>query len=189
MVVACSVMGCPRGGTPVTQFPTTMPAASASPKVEPGDNLEVEVFGEEDLSGKFQVSERGTIDYPLVGRVKVGGLTPPEVATLLRKKLADGFLKNPHVRVLAEGYQGKKKVYVWGQVSKPGTFPFSAGMTMIEALTLAGGLTPLAARDGITVTRTVDGELKKHSVEMGDAKSATFALRPGDVIFVPERVF
>lgn len=157
--------------------------------MEAGDPLEVEVFGEEDLSGKFQVADNGTIDYPLVGRLKVAGLTPPQVASLIRDKLSRGFLRHPHVRVLAEGYQGKKKVYVWGQVSKAGTFPYSAGMTMIEALTLAGGLTPLAERDGITVTRNVAGEPKKYAVPMGDARSATFGLQPGDVIFVPERVF
>ena len=167
-----------------------MPASHPTrPIVDSGDTLLVEVFGEEDLSGKFQVSDQGTIDYPLVGRLKVGGLTPPQVSSLIRTKLADGYLKNPHVRVFAEDYQGKKKVFVWGQVRKSGTFNYTSGMRLIEALTLAGGLTPMANRDDITVTRNVNGKIVRHEVPMGEPSSATYELRPGDVIFVPERVF
>ena len=108
---------------------------------------------------------------------------------MIRKKLADGFLRNPHVRVFAEGYEGKKKIYVWGQVTRSGTFPFKTGMTVIEAITLAGGLTPMANRDGITVTRNEKGKIKRYSVDMSQAQSASYALLPGDVVFVPERVF
>lgn len=175
------------GRSPADQGPPALLAHKLA--LEAGDNLFVDVFGEKDLSGKFQVSEQGTIDYPLVGRLEVAGLTPPQVATLLSKKLADGYLKSPQVRVLAEGYQSKKKVYVWGQVTKSGTFNYTGGMTLIEALTLAGGLTPLANRDGVTVARTEDGKIKKYRLPMDEPASASYRLKPGDVIFVPERVF
>ena len=158
--------------------------------VEPLDILEINVHGEKSLTGKFQVAEQGTIDYPLIGRVKVAGHTPPEVAQILEKRLAKGFLKRPFVSVLAEGYEKKKAIYVWGRVREPGMFKYTTNMTLIEALTQAGGLDPLAKKGGITVTRrNGSGQSLATSTPMGDGQSAAFRLRPGDVIHVPERTF
>jgi len=157
--------------------------------MEAGDVLEIEVFGEKSLSGKFQVSDEGTIDYPLVGRVKVAGLSPPDVAQALRQRLADGYLKKPHVAVFAEGYASKRQVYVWGEVRKSGAFKCTGNMTIIRAITLAEGLTPLADKNGITLTRTINGKPRQYTVPMGDGQSANQRLQPGDVVFVPERVF
>jgi len=157
--------------------------------IDPGDELEIRVFGEKDLSGTFQVSGEGTIDYFFAGRVKVAGLTPPQVAALLTRKLANGYIKNPQVSVLAKNYGDKKKVYVWGQVQKSGTFNLRTNMSLIEALTQAGGLTPMADKNGITLTRVEAGQRRKLAVPMGEGQSANFRLQPGDVIFVPERIF
>jgi len=157
--------------------------------VASGDTLIVEIYGEKDLSGKFQVSAQGTIDYPLIGRLQVGGLSQPQVASMIRDRLAAGYLKNPFVRVFAEGYQQKLKIFVWGQVAKAGTFPFLNAMTVIEAITLAGGLTPLADRNGIIVTRVERGKELRVPAPMGAGQSSNLALKAGDVVFVPESVF
>ncbi|MBK8480845.1 MAG: polysaccharide biosynthesis/export family protein [Proteobacteria bacterium] len=184
--------GCATRGPKGTRAPTGAPPAAIVAEnlsVAYGDTLVVEIYGEKDLSGKFQVSAQGTIDYPLIGRLKVAGLPQPRVASMIRDRLAAGYLRNPFVRVFAEGYQEKLKVFVWGQVSKSGTFPFRNAMTVIEAITLAGGLTPLADRNGIVVTRVEHGKQVRVGAPMGSGQSANLALRAGDVVFVPESVF
>lgn len=183
----CGHAAMPALSKTTTPAPTTAVAENLS--VASGDTLIVEVYGERDLSGKFQVSAQGTIDYPLIGRLQVGGLSQPRVASMIRDRLAAGYLKNPFVRVFAEGYQQKLKIFVWGQVAKAGTFPFLNAMTLIEALTLAGGLTPLADRNGIAVTRVEQGKQLRVPAPMGSGQSANLALRAGDVVFVPESVF
>jgi protein involved in polysaccharide export with SLBB domain len=183
---SCASAQAPKEGRGRVNAPE-LPSDQSS--VQAGDVLIIEVFGERDLSGKFQVSDKGTIDYPLIGRVDVTDLSPPDVAALLRKRLRDGFLSNPHVSVFAEGYKAKRKVYVWGQVHRSGTFEFTNGMTVIEALTLAGGVTPMADKDGITLTRISDGKRKELNIPMNRGQSSALSLRPGDVVFVPERIF
>jgi len=156
-----------------------------------GDVFSVQVFGEKDLSGKYQVSATGTIDYPLVGSVKVAGLTPPQIAALLRQGLANGYLKEPSVSVFVDSYNSKK-ISVLGQVTKPGTFNYVDNMSIIEAITLAGGFTPIASKNKITVTRVTGGTSKRLTVpveDIGEGRASNYLLRPGDIVFVPERIF
>jgi len=156
-----------------------------------GDVFSVQVFGEKDLSNKFQVSAKGTIDYPLVGSVKVVGLTPPQIAALLRKGLANGYVKDPSVSVFVDSYNSKK-ISVFGQVSKPGTFNYVDNMSIIEAITLAGGFTPIASKNKITVTRVTNGKSRRLTVpveDIGEGRASNYLLRPGDIVFVPERIF
>jgi protein involved in polysaccharide export with SLBB domain len=191
LVAACAALaGCPP--TKTAPMPNMLPVDSeADTALGPGDVFNVDVFGEKELSGKFRVSSQGTIDYPFAGRIKVAGMTPPQVAALLRQKLGDGYLKDPSVSVFVESYNSKK-ISVFGQVSKPGTFNYMNNMTIIEAITLAGGFTPIAAKNSITVTRNEHGQSQRFVVpgeEIGQGRAANYVLRPGDVVFVPERLF
>ena len=107
------------------------------------------------------------------------------------KKLADGYLKDPNVSVFVESYQSKK-ISVFGQVTRPGTFNYMNNMSIVEAITLAGGFTPIASKNDITVTRVEQGKSQRFTVpvqEIGEGKSSNYLLRPGDVVFVPERMF
>lgn len=157
--------------------------------IGPGDELEIEVFREKELSKIYQVSMEGTIDFPLIGRVKASGLQPRELAELITKRLADGYLKKPYVSVFAKNYKAKQSIYVWGQVKKSGVFEYMSNMPLIKALALAGGTTPMASQNDIVVTRVVGGKRKTIHTPMGKNQSATYQLKPGDVVFVPERVF
>ncbi len=182
-------VGCARTSQKIKNLPPPSPVSDTA--IGPGDVFSVEVFGEKDLSGKFRVSAAGTIDYPLVGRVKVEEMTPPQVADLLRQKLSKGYLKDPHVSVFVETFQSKK-VSVFGQVQKPGTFNYVDNMSIVEGITLAGGFTPLASKNEITVTRVLRGKSMKFMIpveDIGEGKASNYLLRPGDIIFVPERVF
>lgn len=170
------------------------PVVSQAPDTTlgPGDVFDVRVYGEKDLSDAFRVASDGTIDYPLLGTIQVAGMTPTEAAKVIENGLKEGsFLKKPQVTVFVKEYTSKK-VSVFGQVKQPGTFPYKDGMSIVEAISLAGGFTAMARGNDTTVTRVEEGDKRRFKVpveEIGQGKTANFVLRAGDIVFVPERVF
>lgn len=157
----------------------------------PNDVFEVRVVGEQELTGAYRVSSEGAITFPFCGRVGVAGLTATQVSGLLTTCLADGYLKNPQVTVFIKE-ANSKKVFVLGEVQKPGTFAFEDNMSVIQAITLAGGFTKLAARNSVLVTRTVDGKEQRVKLavdDIGTGKRENFHLQPGDIVFVAESFF
>jgi polysaccharide export outer membrane protein len=183
-VVSCG------SGKPVVYQPEIN--ATPDTTLGPDDLFDVRVYGEKELSATFRVASDGTIDYPLLGSVLVDGLTPTEVVKIIETGLKEGeFLKNPHVSILVKEYQSKK-ISVFGQVKKPGTFPYQDGMSVVEAISLAGGFTSMARKNDTTVIRIINGEKKRFRVpveEIGQGKTANFTLNTGDIVFVPERIF
>jgi len=181
--------GCPAGNKPVKHPPPVV----ADMSLGPGDVVIIDVFNEEELKEKtFQVSQDGTIDYPLIERIEVGGLNPEAAAKLIAAKLVEGgFLKNPQVSVLVKEYHSKR-VHVLGEVSKPGTFPYQEDMTVVQAITIAGGFTPLAKESRVSVTRKVDGKEIVFVVDVTKIitnKATNVMLQAGDIVYVPERIF
>jgi polysaccharide export outer membrane protein len=156
-----------------------------------GDLLEVRVYQENDLSGAFRVSPEGLIDYPLCGKVSVLNMSSSKAADAVTACLKNGFLKNPQVTVLVREYTSKK-VFVLGEIAKPGTFPYEENMSIIQAVTLAGGFTKLASKNGTSVTRLVSGQETRVRVPVADielGREKNFQLQPGDIVFVPESFF
>jgi polysaccharide export outer membrane protein len=156
----------------------------------PGDLVEVRVFQEPDSSGVWRVSPEGTIDYPLCGKVELRGRTSSTAADALSQCLGR-YLRHPQVSVLIREYNSKK-VFVFGEVQKPGTFPLDGEMSIIQAITLAGGFTKLAAKNSTNVTRLIDGQERKIRVpveDIGVGRERNFMLQPGDIVFVPESFF
>jgi protein involved in polysaccharide export with SLBB domain len=188
------VLGClPRTVQPSAPAPSTGLAAVdlAAATLGAGDVFEVRVFQEPDLSGAFQVGPQGDIIFPLCKRVVVGGLTANGAAEKLRACLSDGFMRNPQVSVLVKEYNSKK-VFVFGEVQKPGTFLYEDGMTVVQALTLAGGFTRNASQNSTSVTRLANGQETKVKVNVQDialGKAPNFVLQPGDIVYVPESLF
>lgn len=156
-----------------------------------GDLLEVRVFQEPDLSGPFRLSPEGTIDFPLCGKVKLSGMTSSQAADALTACLHQNYLKRPEVTVLIREYNSKK-IFIFGEVQKPGTFPYDENMSIIQAVTLAGGFTRLASKNNTQVTRLIEGQEKKVRVpvdDIGVGREPNFQLLPGDIVFVPESLF
>ncbi len=173
--------------TPQPQKLTFIPASTLGP----GDVFEVKVYDEKDISGVHRVSSSGSIDFPLVGRVQIDGLTSTDAAELIRGKLAENYMRDPQVSVFIKEYNSKK-VSVFGQVSKPGTFKFEDGMTVIQAVSMAGGFSKLAAKDDTNVTRLVEGLEKKYPIPVeaiAQGKARNFLLQPGDIVYVPESIW
>lgn len=156
-----------------------------------GDVVDIKVYREPDLAGVYRVSTHGEIQFPLIGNVKIGGRDAFDVGEDIRERLADGFLKNPQVMVFVREYNSQK-IHVLGEVAKDGSFGYERGMTIIQALTNAGGLTQLAAPNKIRVTRVVDGVEQKYELPVGEIRAGNapnFELQPGDIVFVPEAIF
>jgi protein involved in polysaccharide export with SLBB domain len=156
----------------------------------PGDVFSVKVFGEEALSGTFRVEQDGFIYFPLIGKVRVGGETPSEVGRRISRALRQGYLRNPQITIFVTQYNSKK-ITVFGQVKKPGIYLYTDNMTIIQAITEAGDFTDMADRDSTIVTRMIDG--RKHRIKVpvksiGEGKAQNVVVRPGDVIWVPERL-
>ncbi len=201
MLVASSVFSLascvsprPSRGIPIdspSQLTALEPAGAGGSTLGPGDLVEVRVFQEADLSGAYRLSPEGTVDYPLCGKIVLAGTTSSGAADALTQCLAKGYLRRPQVSVLIREYNSKK-IFVFGEVQKPGTFPYEEKMSIVQAITLAGGFTKVASKNGTQVTRIVDGQERKVRVpveDIGVGRERNFALNPGDIVFVPESFF
>jgi protein involved in polysaccharide export with SLBB domain len=188
-LLALGAASCSKRGVQATDVP---PPATDDTTLGPGDVFSVRVYGESELSGSHQVAPDGTIDFPLLGSIDVNGLEPPSVADEIKRLLRErDLLRDPHVSVYVEQY-ASKRVSVVGAVANPGTFPLEPGMTVVQAISMAGGFSSLADRDGTVVTRRVEGETIRYRVPVAKVtkgQAQDIEVAAGDIIFVPERLF
>ena len=119
------------------------------------DLLSITVYDQADLTGRFKVEADGSLTFPLLGRVQAGGMTLRALEQNLQAKLADGYLRNPQVSVAIEEYRSQR-IFVMGEVRAPGTYQLTGDMTIVEALTKAGGTTT-AASEEVLVVRPAGG--------------------------------
>jgi polysaccharide export outer membrane protein len=168
--------------------------------VGPQDVLTITVFDQRDLDGKYTVEADGTFTFPLIGRVKAGGLTLRSVEAELRKQLANGFFKNPQVSVAVEQYRSQR-IFVVGEVHNPGAYALTGDMTLIEALARAGSTTEAAAGQALVVRpkagRAVGGPVMPNQddsaevvrvdiKELQNGKlSQNATLQDNDTVFIP----
>jgi polysaccharide export outer membrane protein len=153
-----------------------------------GDVLEISVYEEEDLYKIVRVSGDGSISYPLLGRVEVGGLTVKQVEDKITALLSKDYLVNPQVTIFIREYS---HFSVFGEVKKEGRYPLRGNLTVLEAITLAGGLTKIADPTHVKIIRTENGEEKTIYVNLkkitkGGDRSEDILVKPNDVIVVPE---
>jgi polysaccharide export outer membrane protein len=169
-----------------------LPAPTEKSTVGPGDVFTLEIVGEKDLPHEFQVASDGSVDLPLVHTVQVAGLEPQEIARLTRKLLMEReILTDPSVVVQVKEYNSRR-ITVLGQVAKPGTFPYTPGLTLIQAVSQAGGLTALANLDRINLTRRSGRGSRTVVISLSgimEGRSPDIPLQSGDRIFVHERIF
>jgi len=166
------------------------PAAATIRHLGPEDVFEIHIYEEEKLSGTHRISSSGTIDAPLIGRVRVAGLNTSQLVDILKAKYR-AYLKSPQVSVFVKEFKSKK-IYVFGKVNKPGTFSYEGGMNIVQAITLAGGFNTIANQNATYVNRVVDGIEKRIEVsvsDIGEGKAPNLELRPGDIVYVPESIF
>jgi len=149
-------------------------------RLDAGDRLRVTVFGEADLTNTYTVDKSGHVAFPLVGSVPARGRTPQEIEGTLAAKLRGGFLRNPDVSVEVDRY---RPFYIMGEVGQAGQYAYVPGMTVQNAIAIAGGFTARALQDNADITRQVNGQVMNGRVEISDP------ILPGDTIYVRERLF
>lgn len=153
----------------------------------------MQIVGETQLPDEYQVASDGTVDLPYLHSVTVAGMEPHELARLVRRRLMEEqILTDPSVVIRVKEYRSKQ-VTIIGQVRSPGSYPFQQSMTLVQAISIAGGLNSIAVRDAIRLTRRVKGGGTRTVIIDVDAINAGEAddvlLQPGDRIYVAERVF
>jgi protein involved in polysaccharide export with SLBB domain len=155
-----------------------VPAAGNHPPlyvVGPNDVLTITVFNQPQLSGKFAVEADGSLAFPLLGRVKIGGMSIPAVEDEMRKGLAAGYLRDPQVSITVEQYRSQQ-IFVMGEVRQPGSLQFTGSMTLIEALARVGSTTDHAGAQAVII-RSPHGSAEHECTECrhhscGPARSA-----------------
>ncbi len=149
-------------------------------KLGPGDQILINVFGEEDLSMDFRLNDTGTLNYPFLGELTVEGLSVTELEHLITRGLKGPYLVNPDVTVSIKEY---RPFYLHGEVRQPGGIPYQPGLTLEKAIALGGGFTERASKKKITVICGSDTNPIAKPIKLNDLVHA------GDVITVPQSFF
>lgn len=171
--------------------PAPMPVGYAAPMAAPvrydasyhldaGDKLRVVVYGQEGLTNSYAIDAGGSITMPLIGAVPARGRTTAGLAGEIAARLRNGYIREPSVAVEIDTY---RPFFILGEVSAPGQYPYVPNMTVESAVAIAGGFSPRAKRDMVTVTHTEAGGAMRAVVPLGTP------LAPGDTVFVGERWF
>lgn len=162
--------------------------------IQAGDLVEIKVYKEYDMDRTLRVSTNGSITFPLVGNIKISGLTVSEAEQKLENAL-QAYLKVPSVSFLIKEY-ANKTVYVLGQVKKPSAISIlpEKTMTLLEAITSAGGFTDVAAISKVKILRMENSVQKSIEVDVSQItkdgnKQYDVPLKPADVVFVPQSLF
>ncbi len=153
-----------------------------------GDKFQLTVHNEEQLSGEFTVSSEGTISYPYLGKIEVSGKTCSDLETELATGLSDGYLNQPSVRCAITEYNSKR-IFIFGEVNAPGSFPYRSNITIIEAMALAGGFSTQADTNRTKLSRVINGteiQVQVPVQEIVEGRSRNIKLLPGDIVFIPE---
>ncbi|MGE5158157.1 MAG: polysaccharide biosynthesis/export family protein [Gemmatimonas sp.] len=152
----------------------------AAYRLDAGDKLRVVVYGQDGLTNTYAIGAGGSITMPLIGAVAARGRTTAELASAITAKLRNGYLREPSVAVEIESY---RPFFILGEVAAPGQYPYVPNMTVESAVAIAGGFSPRAKRDEVTLTHTGGYGTARYTVPLGTAVS------PGDTVLVGERWF
>jgi polysaccharide export outer membrane protein len=198
LLITCVGLASCASSKPVAELSkqVVVPAAKTSEyRIQPLDMIQIAVFNEPTLSLKARVSAQSTVNYPLLGEVKLAGLTVSEAEKKLAELLGHDYLVNPSISVVVDR-PASRRIILLGQVKSPGSFeiPADETVTLLDAIARAGGFTDLAATDRVRIIRNENGEVKTIQVNVsaymksGD-RSKDVELKADDVISVPETFF
>jgi polysaccharide export outer membrane protein len=178
----------------VTAFHHAVAQATTSYKLSPDDLLDFRVIQEPDMDAVIRISGDGQAIFPMIGAVKIGGLSTAQATDLVAARLRDGYLGNPQVSITVRTY-AMKLFTILGQVQKPGAYNMQGldEISLLEAIGMAGGYTPIADQGSVTVKRFVEGHekiMKFNAKRMAQGKDhAIFMIRAQDTISVGEALF
>ncbi|WP_395648219.1 polysaccharide biosynthesis/export family protein [Terricaulis sp.] len=145
-----------------------------------GDQLRITVFGNPDLTGTFAISATGNLSYPLIGDVPALGLTATELADRLTERLRDGYVRNPRIAIEVAAY---RPFFILGEVQRPGSYPYTANLTVHNAIATAGGWTPRANRRRVFIKHSGEDDERAYPLQ------SDTPVAPGDTVRIGERWF
>jgi polysaccharide export outer membrane protein len=167
--------------TPLAYAAAPMPVANDEAyRLDAGDKLRVVVYGQDGLTNTYAIDAGGSITMPLIGAVPARGRTPAKLAAEISARLRNGYIRDPSVAVEIESY---RPFFILGEVAAPGQYPYVPNMSVESAVAIAGGFSPRARRDTVTLTHTDNSGPMRVVVPLGTA------LSPGDTVLVGERWF
>lgn len=181
MLCLCAVLSACGGGVePATQaqISALKAAANAAPPLQPGEKLRVVVYDEPSLTGDFVIDPSGYLAMPVVGSLKVAGMTPKQLQDQLVRALQAAHIRDPNVTVEVTEF---RPFYILGEVDKPGAYPYIGGLNVMSAIAIAGGQTYRADQSQVLIQHV--GEATMHSYEL----DWPIPILPGDIIQVPRR--
>ncbi|BCH65630.1 sugar ABC transporter substrate-binding protein [Agrobacterium vitis] len=149
-------------------------------RLDSGDRLRITVFDQANLSNTYTVDQAGYIAFPLIGQVAARGTTMPQLEGTIAQRLRKGYLRDPDVSIEIDRY---RSIFVMGEVGQPGQYSYVPGMTVQNAIAVAGGFTSRANERDVDVTRKVNGTIATGRVPITDPIIA------GDTVYVRERLF
>ena len=169
------------GCTSYQPAPKAFSEATIQPyRLDSGDRLRINVFEQAGLSGTYTVDQAGYVAFPLIGTVASRGRTLPELEGMIAAKLKQGYLRDPDVTIEVDRY---RSVFIMGEVGQAGQYAYVPGMTVQNAIAVAGGFSPRANQSNADITRKINGRIITGRVPITDAVLA------GDTIYVRERLF
>jgi polysaccharide export outer membrane protein len=197
MLAALALSGCMRPPSPLAlaqpqtsldamaydgrgRGPLPSPAYDPEYRLDAGDRLRIVVYGQEGLTNTYAIDAGGAITMPLIGGVPARGRTVAGLAADISGRLRNGFIREPSVAVEIESY---RPFFILGEVAAPGQYPYVPNMSVESAVAIAGGFSPRAKRDRVTLTHPEGGSLVRAVVPLGTP------LSPGDTVLVGERWF
>jgi polysaccharide export outer membrane protein len=164
-----------------TRAATSQPDhSSLSYRLGPNDRIRLKVYGEQDVSGDYEVDGSGYVSVPLAGRVRAAGLTTRQLERAIASALAKGMLRDPRVNVEVAAY---RPFYILGEVKRAGEYPYKSGLTVLDAVASAGGYTYRANESKVAIRRAGS------AVEDIYPLDVPVLVYPGDNIRIPERYF
>jgi polysaccharide export outer membrane protein len=181
LIGGLALAGCYTDYGPVEVETRPVGFAPVASRLEPGNKLRITVYGEESLTGPYDISPGGFISMPLVGPIKAAGRTRSELEREIAARYrTGGFLQDPHVTIEVLEY---RPIYVFGEAEKPGEYPFRSGLDVHAAVAMAGGFTYRASRASILIRHAGEQVWREYPL------TEAVPIAPGDVIRIPERYF
>jgi protein involved in polysaccharide export with SLBB domain len=183
MLAALQLAGCytDYGPVEVQRGPISLSGAGVASRLQPGEKIRITVYGEEALTGDYDINPSGYVSMPLVGLMKAAGRSQSEFGREVANKFSrGGFLQDPHVTVAVIQF---KPFYVLGEATTPGEYPFRSGLNVHTAVAMAGGFTYRASRSFVLIRHTGEEVWKEYPL------TEPVPIAPGDLIRVPERYF
>lgn len=181
LLVVAMIVAAMSGCATYRPVPKVFHEATIQPyRLDSGDRLRITVFEQQSLSNTYTVDQAGYVAFPLIGSVAARGRTLQELEGMIAAQLQKGYLRNPDVSIEVDRY---RSIFVMGEVGQPGQYTYVPGMTVQNAIALAGGYSPRALQANADVTRKINGEILTGRVLISDPVLA------GDTIYVRERLF